>query len=187
MIFNETTLPGARVILPERMEDARGFFARTWCRREFEAQGLDSRLVQCSISHNRRRGTLRGMHYQGPPHEEAKLIRCTSGSIHDVIIDLRRESPTYLRHVAVVLSARERNMLYVPAGFAHGFQTLEDDTEVLYQMSEYYEPSSARGVRWNDPIFAIEWPPAERIIVERDRNYPDYDPRPAPSAGRTGP
>lgn len=180
MIFTETALEGAFLIEPERREDERGFFARTWCSRESESHGLNPRVVQCSLSYNRRKGTLRGMHYQAPPHEEAKLIRCTAGSIHDVIIDLRQGSETFLRHIAVVVSAGRRNMLYVPEGFAHGFQTLEDDTEVFYQMSEFYQPSAARGVRWNDPIFSIDWPPDERIIAERDMKYPDYVPGPKP-------
>jgi dTDP-4-dehydrorhamnose 3,5-epimerase len=180
VIFTETSLEGAYSIVPERLEDERGFFARTWCRREFEKHGLDSRLAQCSISYNRRAGTLRGMHYQAAPHGETKLVRCTVGSIHDVIIDLRPRSSTYLRHFATVLSAEGREMLYVPVGFAHGFQTLEPDTEVFYQISEFHEPSAARGVRWDDPAFDIEWPPAERTLSERDRNYPDFVPGRAP-------
>lgn len=168
---------GAYVIETERIEDVRGWFARTWCAREFEERGLESRLAQCSVSYNRKAGTLRGMHYQVPPHAEAKLVRATSGSIHDVAVDLRPDSPSYLRHAAVVLSAREGNMIYIPAGCAHGFQTLEDDTEVFYQMSAPYEASAGRGVRWDDPAFGIDWPPAAtRIIVDRDRTYPDYEP-----------
>lgn len=174
MIFQETPLKGAFVIQPERREDARGFFARTWCQREVEVHGLNPRLVQCSISFNLRKGTLRGLHYQAAPHEEAKLIRCTMGAIHDVVVDLRDDSPTFRGHFAIVLSAENRQMLYVPEGFAHGFQTLEDNTEVSYQMSEFFAPESARGVRWDDPAFGIAWPPADRIIAERDRSYPDF-------------
>lgn len=174
MIFTETKLKGAFVIEPERFEDERGFFARTWCQRELEAHGLNSHLVQCSISFNKRKGTLRGMHYQVAPHEEVKLVRCTKGAIYDVVLDLRPESPTFKLHFAIVLTAENRAMLYIPERFAHGFQTLEDNTEVFYQMSAFYAPECARGVRWNDPAFTIEWPPAERIIIERDQNYPDF-------------
>ncbi len=174
MIFSEAPLKGAFVIDPERLADARGFFARTWCQREAEVYGLNPRLAQCSISFNARKGTLRGLHYQASPHEEAKLIRCTMGSIHDVIVDLRRDSPTFRGHFGTVLSANNRRMLYVPEGFAHGFQTLEDNTEVFYQISEFYAPDSARGVRWDDPAFGITWPPADRIMNERDRAYPDF-------------
>ncbi len=174
MIFQETPLKGAFVIQPERREDARGFFARTWCQREVEVHGLNPRLVQCSISFNLRKGTLRGLHYQAAPHEEAKLIHCTMGAIYDVVVDLRDDSPTFREHFAIVLSAENRQMLYVPEGLAHGFQTLEDNTEVSYQMSEFFAPESARGVRWDDPAFGIAWPPADRIIAERDRSYPDF-------------
>lgn len=174
MIFSETALTGAWVVEPERLEDERGFFARSWCEREFGQRGLATRLVQCNVSFNKRRGTLRGMHYQAAPHQEAKLIRCTRGAIHDVIIDLRSDSPTFRRHVAVVLDADSRHMLYVPEGMAHGFQTLEDDTEVFYQMSEFYAPDHARGVRWDDRAFGIRWPEAERTISARDRSYPDF-------------
>ncbi len=176
MIFTETPLRGAFVIEPDPQEDARGLFARTWCRREFEARGLGTRVAQCSISFNTRRGTLRGMHYQAPPAEETKLVRCTRGAIYDVIIDLRPHSPTFTEHFAVVLTVDNRKMLHIPAGFAHGFQTLEAATEVLYQMSEFYSPEYARGVRWDDPIFGISWPDDERIILERDRTYPDFRP-----------
>ncbi len=174
MIFTETALAGAFVIDAERLDDHRGFFARTWCALEFAAHGLDSRLVQCSVSFNERKGTLRGMHYQVPPAAEVKVIRCTAGAIFDVIVDLRPDSPTFARHVAVVLSAENRKMLYAPAGFAHGFQTLVDGTEVFYQMSEFHAPEHARGVRWDDPAFDIRWPDDERIIAERDRTYEDF-------------
>ena len=174
MLFTETKLKGAFIIEPERLVDERGFFARTWCHREFAARGLNPRLVQMSIVFSKKKGTLRGMHYQVAPYEEVKIARCTRGAIYDVIIDLRPESPTFKESVGVILSAENRTMLYVPERFAQGYQTLEDDTEVLYQMSEFYVPECARGVRWNDSAFAIEWPPAERIIVERDQNYPDF-------------
>ena len=174
MIFVPTALPGAFLIEPERQEDSRGFFARTWCAREFQAHGFNTRLAQCSVSFNKRKGTLRGMHYQAAPHQEAKLVRCTRGSIHDVIIDLRPTSPAYKQHVAAKLTDENRTMLYIPEGFAHGFQTLADDTEVFYQMSEFYSPDHARGVRWNDPVFAVAWPPDDRIILDRDQSYPDF-------------
>ena len=174
MIFWETKLPGAFVIDQERRDDERGFFARTFCREEFVARGLNPNVAQCNVSFNKHKGTLRGMHYQVPPSAEAKLIRCTAGAIFDVIIDLRESSATFRQHVAVELSAGTGKMLYVPEGFAHGFQTLVDDTEVSYQMSHAYAPESARGVRWDDPAFGIEWPAAERILHERDRNYPEF-------------
>jgi dTDP-4-dehydrorhamnose 3,5-epimerase len=176
VIFTETPLPGAFLIEPEPLEDARGLFARTWCRREFKARGLATRIAQCSTSFSKRKGTLRGMHYQSPPAAETKIVRCTRGSLYDVIIDLRPESPTFTRHFAAVLTADNRKMVYVPVGFAHGFQTLEDATEVCYQMSEFYTPGHARGVRWDDPILAIPWPDDERTIAERDRSYPDFRP-----------
>ena len=172
MIFTETKLKGAFTIEPERLEDDRGFFARMWCQQEFEAHGLDPRLVQCNISFNKRRGTLRGMHYQVAPHEEAKLVRCTMGTVYDVIIDLRSDSPTFKQWVAVELTADNRRMLYIPEGFAHGFQTLEDNTEVFYQMSEFYHPECARGVRWDDPSFGIVWPIVPQCISQQDMSYP---------------
>jgi len=154
-----------------RLEDERGFFARSFCQREFEAQGLNPRLAQCNVSFNHRRGTLRGLHFQAKPHEEAKLVRCTRGAIWDVAVDLREGSPTRLRWHAVELNAENRLGLYVPEGFAHGFQTLADDTEVLYQMSEFYHPELARGVRWDDPNLGIRWPLPDPILSERDRGY----------------
>jgi len=184
MIFVETNLQGACVVRIQRFEDDRGFFARTWCRREFAARELVAGLVQCSISFNQRKGTLRGMHYQAEPFQEAKLIRCTRGSIYDVSIDLRPWSPTFKQHVGVVLSADNRDALYVPEGCAHGFQTLEDDTEVFYQMTEFYAPEHARGVRWNDPAFGIQWPDSEPTILERDGSYPDYRPDSEPGASK---
>jgi dTDP-4-dehydrorhamnose 3,5-epimerase len=174
VIFTETELSGAFIIEAERLEDERGFFARTWCQREFEAHGINAQLAQCNVSFNKKKGTLRGMHYQTAPHEEAKLVRCTMGAIFDVIIDLRRQSPTFKKWVAVELNERNRRMLYVPEGFAHGFQTLEDDTEVFYQMSEFYAPEHARGVKWNDPAFQIRWPEAEPVISPRDQQYADF-------------
>jgi len=173
LIFRETNLKGAFVIEPVRREDDRGFFARTFCQEEFAERGLNSLVAQCSVSFNRRKGTLRGLHYQAAPHEESKLIRCTQGAIFDVIVDLRRNSPTFKGYFATELSSTNHAMLYIPAGFAHGFQTLMDDTEVFYQMSESYHAESARGVRWDDPVFAIPWPNVEhRILLDRDRNYP---------------
>lgn len=175
MIFAETKLKGAYIIEPERLEDERGFFARTFCQEEFAAHGLRTRFVQCSISFNKKKGTLRGMHYQVAPHEEAKLVRCTMGAIYDVIIDLRPGSPTFTQWVAVELTAQNRKMLYIPEGLAHGFQTLEDDTEVFYQMSEFYHPECARGVRWDDPVFGIKWPKIHhRIVSEIDQRYADF-------------
>ena len=174
MIFIATKLQDVFIIEPERREDTRGFFARTWCQQEFTAHGLNSGLVQCNISFNKKKGTLRGMHYQASPYEEDKLVRCTMGSIYDVIIDIRPKSPTFKQHLNIVLTAENRRMLYVPKGFAHGFQTLEDNTEVFYQMSACYAPAYARGIRWNDTAFGIQWPADERIILERDQTYPDF-------------
>jgi dTDP-4-dehydrorhamnose 3,5-epimerase len=176
MIFAETKLKGAFVIEPERLQDERGFFARTWCKREFEHHGLNPNLVQCNISFNKRKGTLRGMHYQGALHEEAKLVRCTLGGIYDVIIDLRPKSKTFGQWLAIELTSQNRKMLYVPEGFAHGFQTLEDNTEIFYQMSEFYAPESARGVRWNDPQFNIFWPVDQPAISKKDQAFPDFIP-----------
>jgi dTDP-4-dehydrorhamnose 3,5-epimerase len=174
MIFTETRLKGAFIIEPEPVEDERGFFARTFDEKEFQAHGLNSRSVQCSISFNKRKGTLRGLHLQVAPYEETRLVRCTKGAIHDVIIDLRRDSPTFKEWIAVELTAENRRMLYIPERFAHGFQTLDDNTEVSYQMSESYHPESARGVRWNDPVFGIVWPDGIRVISDRDCKYPDF-------------
>jgi dTDP-4-dehydrorhamnose 3,5-epimerase len=174
VIFAETGLKGAFILDLERREDERGFFARSWCREEFEAHGLNPALAQCNVSFNRRRGTLRGMHYQADPFGEAKLVRCTAGSLYDVIIDLRPGSPTFKQHIGEVLSAANHRMMYVPEGFAHGFQTLEDDTEVFYQMSQFYSPAHARGVRYDDPVFGINWKIAEPVMAERDHTYPDF-------------
>ena len=180
MIFTPTPLAGAFVIEPEPIPDARGLFARTWCQRELEDHGLESRLAQCSTSFNKRKGTLRGMHYQVAPFAETKIVRCTRGSMYDVIIDLRPESPTFMRHFGAVLTADNRKAMYIPTGFAHGFQTLEDDTEALYQISEFYSAEHSRGVRWDDPAFGIAWPPDERMLSERDRSYPDFRRPPVP-------
>lgn len=174
MTFRETVLKGAFTIDLDRVEDERGFFARSWCVKEFEANGLDTRLVQCNVSFNKVRGTLRGMHYQVAPAAEVKVVRCTQGAIHDVIADLRPDSPTYKQAFSVLLSAENRRMLYIPKGFAHGFLTLTDDAEVFYQMSEYYAPECARGFRWDDATFAISWPDQVRIISSKDRNYSDF-------------
>jgi dTDP-4-dehydrorhamnose 3,5-epimerase len=171
MIFDETLLKGAYITRLEPLEDERGFFARSYCRREFAAQGLDFDIVQCSISFNRRKGTLRGMHYQAAPHVETRLVSCTGGAIYDVIVDLRADSPTFHQWFGVELSAANRLSLYVPAGFAHGFITLCDNAVVYYQMSEYYHPECARGVRWDDPAFGIKWPAQPLVISDRDRGY----------------
>jgi dTDP-4-dehydrorhamnose 3,5-epimerase len=174
MIFRETKIPGAYEILPEIFADERGFFARSWCSKEFASHGLNSRLVQCNISASSRRGTLRGMHFQAPPFAEAKLVRCTRGSIYDVVLDLRPQSPTFKKWDAAVLTAEKHNMLYIPEGCGHGFLTLQDDIEIFYQMSEFYTPEAGRGVRWNDPAFQIAWPGKIEVISERDRTYPDF-------------
>ena len=174
MIFTETKLRGAFIVEPERIEDERGFFARSWSQREFAGRGLESRLEECNISFNRRKGILRGMHFQVAPFAQAKLVRCTAGAIYDVAVDLRRDSETFKQWVAVELSAENRLMFFIPEGFAHGFQTLADNTELFYQMSEVYAPQHARGVRWNDPAFGIEWPLDERIMIARDREYEDF-------------
>jgi dTDP-4-dehydrorhamnose 3,5-epimerase len=176
MIFTETKLSGAFIITIQRIEDQRGFFARTFCQSEFREHGLNPNLVQCNISYNRKVGTLRGMHFQVNPHWEAKLVQCVRGSIFDVIIDLRPESPTYTEHIGVTLTAQDHNMLFVPERFAHGFITLEDDTDVFYQMSEFYTPASARGFRWNDSVFEIKWPLQPSILSERDASYPEFSP-----------
>jgi dTDP-4-dehydrorhamnose 3,5-epimerase len=176
MVFIETGLEGAFVVDLERAVDSRGFFARSWCTHEFQAHGLNPRLVQCSVSRNHLKGTLRGMHYQAAPHQEAKLVRCTQGALYDVIVDLRPESRTYLAHFGVELTASNHRALYVPEGFAHGYLTLADESEVFYQMSEFYAPAAARGVRWNDPALSINWPGPVVVISERDKNLPDFEP-----------
>jgi len=174
MIFTKVGLDGAFIIEIQKLEDERGFFARTFCQREFQKHGLNPNLAQCNISYNKIKGTLRGMHFQVAPHQEAKLVRCTQGAILDVIVDIRPDSPTYMKHFSVALSSDAYNALYVPEGFAHGFLTLMPDTCVFYQMSEFYAPGYARGFRWNDPAFNIQWPTDINIISERDANYLDY-------------
>jgi dTDP-4-dehydrorhamnose 3,5-epimerase len=174
MRFTETALPGAFVVDVERHDDERGFFARSWCAQEFQDRRLNPCVVQCNVSWNRVKGTLRGMHYQVAPHAEVKLVRCTKGAVYDVIIDLRDTSPTFLQHVGFELSADHHRALYIPEGFAHGFLTLRDDSEVFYQMSAIYEPSAVRGVRWNDPAFGVSWPLPVSVISDRDRHYADF-------------
>jgi dTDP-4-dehydrorhamnose 3,5-epimerase len=173
--FTETDLGGAFVVDLDPIADERGFFARAWSGRELAEHGLDARVAHGNLAFNERAGTLRGMHYQAPPHGETKVVRCTCGSVYDVIVDLRPDSPTYMRWVAVELTAANRRMLYVPEGFAHGYQTLEDGSETFYLVSAEYAPEAERGVRWDDPAFAIEWPDApSRILSEKDRGWPDY-------------
>jgi dTDP-4-dehydrorhamnose 3,5-epimerase len=177
MIFTETPLSGAFVIDIERRQDERGFFARTWCQREFDRHGLVGDLRQANVSHNHRKATVRGMHYQVAPCQEAKLVRCGRGAIWDVIVDLRRESPTYLNWFGIELTADNRRQLYVPRDFAHGYQTLVDETEVYYAVSDFYAPQSERGIRWNDPQIAIDWPlNAALTISSKDRSWPDFKP-----------
>jgi dTDP-4-dehydrorhamnose 3,5-epimerase len=175
MLFLETPLRGAYLIKLEKHEDERGFFARSWCAEEFSSKGLDARVVQCNVSFNKKKGTLRGLHYQMPPSAETKLVRCTRGALYDVIVDLRADSPTFLKWFGVELTAENYRMLYIPKRFAHGFQTLEDGTEIFYQMSEFYAPHAARGIRWNDPRIGIAWPEADRTISQKDREYADLD------------
>lgn len=177
MIFRETDLLGAYVLELERRGDERGFFARAWSRDELAEHGLDSRVAQANVSWNERRGTLRGLHFQRPPHAEVKLVRCTRGAVHDVIVDLRADSPTYMRWLGVELSAENGRALYVPEGFAHGYQTLADGSETFYLVSEPYRAEAEGGVRWDDPAFRIEWPEAaERVISPKDRSWPDFVP-----------
>jgi dTDP-4-dehydrorhamnose 3,5-epimerase len=176
VIFREAGLAGAWLIDIEPQEDERGFFGRTFSRDDFAARGLKADFLQCSLSYNRRSGTLRGMHYQAPPHAENKLVRCTMGAVLDVIVDLRPGSPTFLRWVQFELSAENRRSLYVPELCAHGFMTLSDDTEVSYQITEYHHPESARGARWNDPLLGIRWPREPAVISARDQAHPLLDP-----------
>ena len=175
MRFTETKIPGSFIVEPDRFEDERGFFAASFRAKEFAARGLEHAFVESNISYSKTRGTLRGMHYQAAPHGQAKLVRCTRGAIFDVVVDLRRESPTFRRWEGIELTAENRSMLYLPGDCGHGFQTLVDDTEVFYMVSQPYAPESGRGFRWNDPFFGIEWPEAdERILIDRDQNYPDF-------------
>ena len=175
MIFAETPLSGAYVIEIEKHEDERGFFARSWCAREFAAKSLDPHLVQCNVSFNKRKGTLRGLHYQISPHAEVKLVCCTKGSLFDVIVDLRKDSPTFLKWFAIELTATNHRMPYIPELFAHGFQTLEDDTEIFYQMTEFYEQAASKGLRWNDPRLGINWPHAGRVMSQKDQAYANLE------------
>ena len=174
MKFVETKLQGLLMVEFEIHEDERGFFTRSWCQKEFQARGLNSQLVQCDISFNHKRGTLRGLHYQTDPHDEVKLVRCTKGRIYDVAVDMRPSSRTFKKWFAVELAADSHLMLYIPTGFAHGFQTVEDESEIFYQMSNFYNPISARGVRWNDPAFGITWPIKNPILSEKDKSYEDF-------------
>jgi dTDP-4-dehydrorhamnose 3,5-epimerase len=176
MKFIHTPLQGVYLIELEPVHDDRGFFARTWCKEEFQKHGLNSNLAQCSLSFNKKKGTLRGMHYQCEPHQEAKLVRCCAGAIYDVVLDLRRGSQTFGKWFAAELSASDQKMLYIPEGCAHGFQSLEDESTVFYQISESYHPELAGGVRWNDPLFGIKWPIPTPILSERDRSFADYRP-----------
>lgn len=176
MRFTAGQLPGVFIVDIERLDDERGFFARTWCAREFREHGLPDTLRQASISYNRRPGTLRGLHFQRPPSREGKLVRCVHGSVFDVVVDLRPGSPGFLRHESVELSAANRRAIYVPPGFAHGFQTLDADTEVQYQMTDDFQADLASGYRWNDPAFGIAWPLAPSVMSDRDRAYPDLMP-----------
>lgn len=176
MKFTEMSIPGVYKVTLEPYRDERGFFARAWCRQEFEEHGLVSRIVQANVSYNKHKGTLRGMHYQVPPYGETKLVRCTRGAIYDVVVDLRPNSPTYTQWLGVELIEEGLDTLYVPEYFAHGFITLEDDTEVTYQVSEFYTPEAERGARYDDPTFNIEWPIDVQVISEKDRSWPDFQP-----------
>jgi dTDP-4-dehydrorhamnose 3,5-epimerase len=175
MRFEALDIPGAMLVEIERKADPRGFFARTFCAEEFRRQGLPEGFVQCSISYNERRGTLRGMHFQWPPSREGKLVRCVRGRLFDVLLDLRPRSPAYLEHRVVVLDEGERNAVFIPHGIAHGFQTLTDRTEVLYQMTDFFAPALNAGVRWNDPTFGIAWPLPAPTLSERDAGCADFD------------
>ena len=174
MFFQGTKLKGSYIILPEKREDERGFFARTWCQKEFEAHGLVSRVAQTNACFSKSKGTLRGMHYQVAPCEETKLVRCTRGVIYDVVIDLRPQSPTFKQWMGVELTAGNYKMLYVPENFAHGYQTLEDNTEVVYLVSQFYSSESERGVRYNDPAFGMDWPLEVQVISDKDESWPGF-------------
>jgi dTDP-4-dehydrorhamnose 3,5-epimerase len=176
VLFRELSLPGAYLVEIEPRADERGFFARTFCEDEFAAAGLVARFPQASVSYNARRGTVRGMHFQATPHEETKLVRCLAGAVYDVIVDLRPESPTYLRSIGVELTAKNRSALYLPKGFAHGFQSLLDDSELLYMIDVEYVANAARGVRWNDPSIDVQWPDPIKVIAEKDNEFPDLIP-----------
>jgi dTDP-4-dehydrorhamnose 3,5-epimerase len=176
MIFTETKIRGVLTIEPEILTDERGYFARSFCKEEFRKHGLETEIVQCNISYNKKKGTLRGMHYQAPPFEEAKIVSCTKGSIYDVVIDLRKDSRTYCQWTTADLNSENFRMIYIPKGCAHGFQTLADNSIVYYQMTEVFRPGSACGVRWNDPVFGIQWILDETIISEKDKDLSDFCP-----------
>ena len=175
MIFSSTAIDGCKKIELERFEDARGFFARAWCSEEFQSAGLPGEVVQSSLSFNRKAGTLRGMHFQLPPSKEGKIVRCVRGAIFDAVVDLRSDADSYLKCVTIRLDDSNRTALFVPPGCAHGFQTLDDATEVLYMMTDVYRPELSAGFRWNDPVFGIDWPIPDPIIIERDAEYEDFD------------
>ncbi len=174
MLFEETKLKGSFVITIEKLSDDRGFFGRAWDKKIFDEYGLNSNLVQCNVSRSKKTGTIRGMHYQISPYEESKLIRCTRGKIYDVIIDLRQNSPTFKQWYSVELSSENYRMLYVPEGFGHGFQSLVDDSEIFYQVSQFYTPGSERGIRWDDPVFNIDWPLENKILSEKDQSWQSF-------------
>ena len=175
MIFTETKIKGVYIIEPELLKDERGFFARSFCKEEFQKHGLETDIVQCNISYNKKKGTLRGMHYQSAPYEEAKIVSCTKGAIYDVVLDLRKDSETYMQWAAIELTDKNFKMVYVPKGCAHGFQTLDDEAIVNYQMTEYFHPECARGLRWDDPTFTIDWPIIQTVIVsEKDQKHLDF-------------
>jgi dTDP-4-dehydrorhamnose 3,5-epimerase len=175
MIFKETKLDGAYIVEMEPIGDHRGFFARAWCTKEFQAHNLIAQFVQSNLTYSPKRGTLRGLHYQIAPHQEVKLVRCTRGATYDVIVDLRPDSHTHKQWLAVELTADNHKMIYIPAGFAHGYQILMDDTEVFYQVGQFYAPEYERGARWNDPAFGIEWPITSPLILsDKDKSWPDY-------------
>jgi dTDP-4-dehydrorhamnose 3,5-epimerase len=184
MIFTETKLKGAYIIDVKRLEDERGFFGRSYCQREMDEYGLNTNMVQANVSYNKKKGTLRGMHMQVSPYEETKLVRCTRGAIYDVIIDMREDSETYKQWIGVELTADSYRMLFVPEGFAHGFITLEDNTDVTYNVTQFYTPGSERGIRWNDPAFNIEWPMEPVIISDKDQAHPDFEESNATSKGK---
>lgn len=175
MIFTETKLPGVFIIELEKRTDDRGFFTRAWCKKEFADQGINLDWVQANLAHTEKEGTLRGLHYQIAPYEEAKLMRCIRGAIYDVIVDLRPESPTYKHWLGVELTADNRKSLYIPEGFAHGYQSLRDDAEVFYLVSQFYTPGAEQGIRYNDPAFGIAWPLKVRVISDKDKSWPDYE------------
>ncbi len=178
MIFTETKFKGVYIIEIEKIEDERGFFSRLWCQREFSQRGLNANFVQGNLAYNHKKATVRGMHYQTPPYQEVKLIRCTKGSLYDVIIDLRPNSETYLQWFSIILSDSDYKQLYIPEGFAHGYQTLTDNVEMRYGVTQFYTPEAERGIRWNDPLFKIDWPYKDNIIIsEKDKNWPDFAPQ----------